>query len=152
VRILAWGLVVFFVFGAAFSFAQQPAENNKHNFSCRTCHSTHFPKGRFLWANKPKSKTSVGTPLVATEALCYTCHSEKGKGAEFFEPGHSHPINVVPSKKIKVPKELGTVFVQGVGNVITCTSCHDPHGTQKSFLKIPQEDDKLCKACHQSFR
>jgi len=122
--------------------------NNKRSVSCRTCHSTHWPKGRFLWAASPRGKTGQGTLLVATEALCYTCHSEKGKGAEFFEPGMSHPINVVPSDKIKVPDELGTVFVKDVGNVVTCTSCHDPHGRQKKFLKLPVEGDRLCKACH----
>ena len=124
------------------------AGNNKHAFSCRTCHSTHFPKGRFLWATTPKKKTARGTLLLSTEALCYTCHSEKGKGARFFEPGMSHPVNVVPSDRVKVPPELGTVFVKGVGNVITCTSCHDPHGRRDKFLKLPLEKDELCRACH----
>lgn len=123
--------------------------NDKHAFACKTCHSTHFPKGRFLWASSPRPLTESKTPLLATEALCFTCHGEKGKGAEFFEPGKSHPINVVPSAKIKVPAELGTVFVKDVGNVITCTSCHDPHGRQPKFLKLPLDDDRLCKACHQ---
>ena len=147
-------LVVLFSFSSqqAYCSPGAVAGNDKHDFSCRTCHSTHFPKGRFLWATDPKHKTAKGTLLMSTEALCYTCHSEEGKGARFFEPGMSHPINVVPSKKIKVPEKLGTVYVKDVGNVITCTSCHDPHGRQELFLKVPLKNDELCKSCHGDIR
>ena len=146
------GIAFFSLFSTRVLSAQGNGGNNKHDFSCRTCHSTHAPKGRFLWASDPKKKTAKGSLLMSTEALCYTCHSEKGKGARFFEPGMSHPINVVPSDKIKVPANLGTVYVKDVGNVITCTSCHDPHGRQEFFLKAPLKDDKLCNSCHVGLR
>ncbi len=115
--------------------------------SCKQCHNLHFPKGKHLWSSQPPTRTEKGTMLLAGEALCYSCHKSGGKG-HFFEPGSSHPINVAPSNRVQVPPELGTTFVEGLGRVITCTSCHTPHGSSPKLLKISDEQDRLCLACH----
>ncbi len=128
--------------------AQNSATGQGHKgISCRTCHNTHYPKGKHLWSTKLAEKTSRGTLLLAEEALCYSCHKEDS-GGHFFEPGRSHPINVVPSVRVQVPQELGTTFVEGLGHIITCNSCHTPHGSAPKLLKITDQDDKLCVACH----
>ncbi|MBI4871179.1 MAG: hypothetical protein HY814_06390 [Candidatus Riflebacteria bacterium] len=115
--------------------------------SCRSCHNAHYPRGKHLFSQQPPQQTERGTKLLAGEALCYSCHKGSAKG-HFFEPGSSHPINVVPSARVTVPRELGTTYVAGLGAVITCTSCHTPHGSSPKLLKITDEDDRLCLACH----
>jgi predicted CXXCH cytochrome family protein len=125
----------------------QAAGKGHTGIGCRTCHNMHYPRGKHLWASQPPQKTARGTQLLAGEALCYSCHKDAAQ-AHFFEPGSSHPINVVPSPGVTVPKELGVTFVPGLGGVITCTSCHTPHGASPKLLKITDDQDKLCVACH----
>ncbi len=120
----------------------------KHDFACAACHNIHHPKGQFLWATPLMPHSANKVPLTPSDAMCYSCHQEEHKGGKFFMPGHSHPINVVPSDKVKIPKILGTTMVEGVGRVITCVSCHDPHSSNPKFLKITMKDDLLCRACH----
>jgi predicted CXXCH cytochrome family protein len=31
---------------------------------------------------------------------------------------------------------------------IECGSCHDPHGNNKLFLRVPNEGSRLCLSCH----
>ncbi len=117
-------------------------------FSCLKCHTPHSPKGKKLWAMPVKKKTRHGTALVGEEPLCYSCHNTPDKGANFFEPGKSHPINVVPPAGMEIPAVLGTTYVPGIGRVITCLSCHDPHLKTPYMLKVPLKDGRLCKSCH----
>ncbi len=125
----------------------EPKPRGHAALGCRQCHSLHNPKGKHLWAAQPPARTEKGTQLLAGEALCYACHKEDGR-SHFFEPGSSHPINVAPSPRVQVPPELGTTFVEGLGRVITCTSCHTPHGSSPKLLKITDVQDRLCLACH----
>ena len=122
--------------------------NRKHDFKCESCHSIHQPKGTRLWPSKPVRSTAKGTPLVKSDALCYTCHRTDGKDAHKFEPGKSHPINVSPSKKCKVSPTLPLTYVKGIGKVMTCTTCHDPHNRKAGFLRITNKGNRLCLACH----
>lgn len=127
--------------------AAEPAGKGHAALGCKACHNTHFPKGKHLWATEPPQRTAKGTLLLSGESLCYSCHKDDTRG-HFFEPGSSHPINVVPSARVQVPRELGTTFVEGLGHVITCTSCHTPHGSSPKLLKITDQQDRLCVACH----
>jgi|GEM_PF-937213 len=126
-------------------------EGTKHDFGCKACHDIHNPKGQSLWPTPLVHGDGKQISLTPQDAMCYACHKAENKGGKFFLPGHSHPINVVPSAKTKIPKVLGTTYVEGVGRVITCVSCHDPHSSNSKFLKIKNENDALCKACHVSY-
>ena len=126
-------------------------KGTKHDFGCASCHDVHKPQGKALWATPLKKTSHSKVPLTPVDAMCYSCHKEPKKGGKFFMPGHSHPINVVPSQKTKIPKKLGTTYVEGIGRVITCVSCHDPHSSNSKFLKIQNKNDNLCKACHVSY-
>lgn len=130
---------------------QAATKGTKHDFGCKACHDIHYPKGRALWATPLSRMNSGKVPLTSSDAMCYSCHKAEEKGGKFFLPGHSHPINVVPSADTKIPKKLGTTYVEGVGRVITCVSCHDPHSSNPKFLKIKNDQDALCKACHVSY-
>jgi predicted CXXCH cytochrome family protein len=142
-------LIIGILFCGSTAFTE--TKNTKHDFGCKECHSVHHAKGqRALWPTE--LKTEDGTiALTPVDAMCYTCHKEEDKGGKkFFMPGHSHPINVKPSNKVKIPKILGTTYIEGIGRVITCVSCHDPHSSEKKFLKVTMEDDLLCRSCHQN--
>lgn len=133
---------------AAASAGAEEAVSNKHDFGCMTCHATHRPKGPSLFRAEVTPKTEKGTPLVGSAGTCYSCHKTEEKGGQFFEPGVSHPVNVPPPPGMVIPKELGTTLVKGLGEVITCVTCHDPHSKKPGFLKLPMQGDKLCVACH----
>ncbi|MCO4783958.1 MAG: hypothetical protein KC646_16645 [Candidatus Cloacimonetes bacterium] len=134
------------VVGTCFS----STKNTKHDFGCAACHDIHKAKAKNLWAT-PLKKSTNNMMLNTGDAMCYTCHGDQSKGGKYFMPKHSHPVSIVPSKKTKIPKILGTTYIEGVGRVITCTSCHDPHSSNKMFLKIPMKNDALCRACHVSY-
>lgn len=121
-------------------------KDTSHDFGCEGCHAVHDAQGVKLWKSKVETKTPKGTPLVGTAALCFTCHGEGN--ASFFEKGHSHPINVPPSDKVTVPQDLPLHDLPGVGKVIACTTCHDPHSSNKKFLRKDNKDGAFCLACH----
>lgn len=126
----------------------QDTPNTKHDLGCRTCHSVHNPKGKHLWPTQPKTATKAGTPFIGPDAMCYGCHNTAGKDSHFFEPGRSHPTNVVPSEKVKIPENMPLTFVKGIGKLMTCTTCHDSHNRKPKFLRVPMKNDAHCLACH----
>lgn len=139
------------VWGAGLGRTQPQANsgrNSAHDFGCITCHSVHKPKGPSLFPNPIPTTTPKGTPILGSDGLCFSCHRTEERGGKFFEPGFSHPVHVPVPKGMVVPRELGTTLVSGVGEVITCSSCHDPHNAKPGFLKRPLENDRLCIACH----
>jgi len=64
--------------------------------------------------------------------LCISCHYEN-------MVGNDHVINIPPSGPMYFMLPL-------LNGLITCTTCHDPHGSTTSMLRLPAED--LCFACH----
>ena len=146
---LSFALILTLILGPVTIYAA--TKNTKHDFGCAACHDNHHPKGTALWATPLNNLSHEKISLTPVDAMCYTCHKAETKGGKFFIPGHSHPINVVPSQNTKIPKILGTTLIEGVGRVITCVSCHDPHSSNPKFLKIPNKNDSLCKACHVSY-
>ncbi len=155
-RILGIGAVAGLWLTAGSALAQaaraEPEFSDAHDFGCVTCHSPHRPKGPSLFPSPLSDKTEKGTPLLSSEGMCYSCHRTEEKGGTFFEPGMSHPVHVLPPPGMVVPKELGTRLVKGLGEVVTCVSCHDPHSRTRGFLKVSLKDDQLCISCHTQMR
>lgn len=120
--------------------------SSKHDFGCAKCHSTHQAKGKRLWAETPPTQTKTGTPLFGSDGLCYMCH-QKEATQHMFEAGFSHPTGI-PVKRATVSPQLPVTRVKGLGDVITCASCHDPHSKAPAMLRIPVANDQLCVACH----
>jgi len=83
---------------------------------CTTCHPQH-------------GAVDLLQPLPA---LCITCHKERVEEGE-------HIINIAP--KTAPPAELSLL-----NNVISCTTCHDPHATKPGQLRLSK--NQLCQACH----
>ena len=65
---------------------------------------------------------------------CLNCHST-----------HPHPVNVAPTKQgIIIPREFPTLD----GGRITCTSCHESHGSDYQYLTRKPSERELCISCH----
>jgi predicted CXXCH cytochrome family protein len=89
---------------------------------CELCHLPH-KKGEKVLLKKP------------VEQLCLECHPDR-KGP------HEHTVDVKPS--FSIPKEL-PLTEEGL---ISCITCHAPHGegNYRSMLRVKPEE--LCSYCH----
>lgn len=72
--------------------------------------------------------------------VCYQCHSENDLGT-------SHPVRLYGGKGVVIPEELPTV-----DGMLTCVTCHDPHGAAGEMLVRETIKTKLCVACHYAFK
>jgi predicted CXXCH cytochrome family protein len=83
-------------------------------------------------------------PLRNPEALsvtaCYQCHPASSLGT-------SHPVRLYGGKGVRIPDELPTV-----DGMLTCVTCHDPHGSAGEKLVRERIKTRLCVACHYQFR
>ncbi len=83
-------------------------------------------------------------PLRSPEDLaigsCYSCHPESTLGA-------SHPVRLYGGKDVHIPKELPTVE-----GMLTCVTCHAPHGSTAKNLVRETVKTKLCVACHYKYK
>jgi len=67
--------------------------------------------------------------------VCYRCHPHDS----------SHPVGVkAESPKIRTPKDLPTID----GGIITCVTCHTPHGGDRVFFNRFDFRKDLCMRCH----
>lgn len=138
--------------------------NSNTGNSCINCHSPHASDGEKLF------KTRL-------EQICRTCHSDTFQN--YFGKLHSHPNvgacadchEVHGSNNMAMLKGDGNkvcngchksqgqfthpvgegVFDPRTGVVMTCVSCHYPHGTDYPFnLKLEGSKD-LCIQCHSGY-
>lgn len=72
--------------------------------------------------------------IASQEMLCGICH----KNAERM----SHPTGFAPKDK------LPAGFPPGWKNDMTCSTCHDVHGTNPGLLRGERRGMDLCLACH----
>lgn len=109
-------------------------------------------QGLFLWikANKPaysdvslkETKEETVNPVhkfrinrYATIDACLGCHSSNV----------SHPVGVrAKGEHVRTPTDLPTID----DGIITCVSCHYPHGSEMPFLERIDFKADLCLKCH----
>ncbi len=72
--------------------------------------------------------------LEAGIDTCLSCHSQ----------GASHPVGVAGSLDVQIPKDLPTAD----RNVMTCVTCHTPHGGDSKYLARIDFRRDLCVLCH----
>lgn len=95
---------------------------------CLTCHNPH--------ASDAPSLLTQQIPVV-----CQNCHPDKTNGKHIlggYGFGDNHPIMGHPDPSRK-GQELG------------CTSCHNPHSSDKKALLVndePNSSENLCLLCH----
>ncbi len=69
--------------------------------------------------------------------VCIKCHRQ----------GASHPVGIRARKPgIITPDDLPTIE----GGMLTCTTCHDPHGGSRMYLARVAFDRNICVKCHVS--
>jgi len=71
--------------------------------------------------------------VVSSMKACLNCHS-----------AHSHPLNVRPKQGMTIIPEYPTL----PDGRITCSSCHEPHGSDYYFLTRKHFERDLCIGCH----
>lgn len=73
----------------------------------------------------------------STIDVCVKCHSQ----------GASHPVGVrSKGPNTRIPQELPTIE----GGMMTCVTCHDPHGGDKEHFGRMDVKKDLCEACHRT--
>lgn len=130
---------------------------------CATCH--------VMWLNAfkqkdvqtlvkydPKPVEKTGRQDVAsTDKMCFSCHDgfvldsrEVWRGK-----GHSHPVGMKPSSRIRIPTSKGkVVFPMNEDGKMYCGTCHTAHGVDWSdkespvFMRVKNVESSLCLACH----
>jgi len=103
-----------------------------------------FPQGGA--GSEPVATAETHPPLRDPEEaaidVCYSCHPAPSIGT-------SHPVRVyAQGGEIRIPDDLPTVR----DGMITCVTCHDPHGADGKHLVRETIKTKLCVACHYRFR
>ena len=71
---------------------------------------------------------------------CYQCHPESTLGT-------SHPVRLYSGRDVRIPDDLPTV-----DGMLTCVTCHDPHGSKGKMLVRETIKTKLCVTCHFKFK
>ena len=161
-------------------FLKQP-RNTREGLGCETCHGPgkdHVEAGggkgkggMITFARNDK------TPVEARNGVCLTCHT---KGDHLFWKGSAHESRDVPCTgchrvmedhsprgqlvKATEIETCGTCHLQRRAQQMrsshmplregkmTCTSCHNPHGTVTPALLKENSPNDTCYACHSEKR
>lgn len=136
-------------------------------FTCSNCHNSHAEKYRYLLAAEGKNfcftchgdKKNLYLTCAHNEILgvggtgdCRSCHVTHGADYSGLLPNDSISICFNCHLQMK-DKTHNHPVADGltdalVNKTLTCTSsCHNPHGTGKSFM-VTWYSDELCLKCH----
>lgn len=85
-------------------------------------------------AGKEVDSARAGRLIASQEMLCGNCHKNVKQ--------MSHPAGFAP--KVKLPAEYPLDWKQDM----TCSTCHDIHGTKPGLLRGERRGKDLCLACH----
>ncbi|MBI5408831.1 MAG: hypothetical protein HZA14_05640 [Nitrospirae bacterium] len=135
-----------------FSIGDKEGEDAKPIIDYVKVFKTEGPRGYYLRisVNKPcevkvsgreghKTDDKHGYGLVpsrfSTIDVCYKCHP----------PDASHPVGVkAHGNKLKTPEDLPTIE----GGLVTCVTCHFPHGGNRAFFARLDFKKDMCVKCH----
>ena len=145
-------------------------ESRTGQLGCATCHGDG--EAHMEEAGDPEFIRGLGdvTDTEGTAEVCMTCHMGKGMN-DWFGSAHAmndvgcadcHKVHTNPGK-IARPSEtcMGChTDVQAQFNYpshhpvrekhMSCTSCHEPHGSSINMLKNEENPSELCFSCHRA--
>jgi predicted CXXCH cytochrome family protein len=103
-----------------FAVAQSPHEG----FPCDECHQ----------AGEAVTPEKAGRLIDRQKQLCGECHDESVMA--------THSVEFRPSRPLPASLPLD------VNGELTCSTCHNFHGSAPLLLRITNEGSALCAACH----
>ncbi len=92
---------------------------------CESCHLTE--SGKVTRANASKL-------MASQETLCAQCHEDAIK--------MSHPSGFIPGRMLPAAYPLDWK------GELTCSSCHETHGTSPGLMRGDKRNKDMCLACH----
>lgn len=133
---------------------------------CTTCHDPHVSNRKALMRTRPAyacftchSKTEIATvadhrhKVLENDLDCMMCHKPHSSAqasllvaeeAPMCGTCHKHSFSHPIAKRAD-----GTVILNPTtGTVMTCSSCHDIHGSKFEALTIADKSRGLCIICH----
>ncbi|MFV1951866.1 MAG: cytochrome c3 family protein [Nitrospinota bacterium] len=111
---------------------------------CNYCHIAIFRKRGSTGDDRSKNEDGHGKGLKSREeagidsCMEFECHPTNRLGV-------SHPVRIYPKGKTRIPSDLPT----GERGMLTCTTCHEPHGSNTRYFIRKKILRDLCVACHQ---
>ncbi len=154
--------IIIFVF-FLYPLVAEPARIVSEKRECAICHIawiSDFKKDdrTTLIAYEPRPVVETGRQdVVSTEMMCFSCHDGfvLDSRSLWLNKEHTHPVGVVPSENVRLPKEEGkTIFPLNDDGKVYCGTCHSAHGIDWSetksplFLRMQNINSSLCKTCH----
>jgi predicted CXXCH cytochrome family protein len=117
-------IIVLVLLGSWMSFASRQKAQHPLEAQCEDC---HLVRGEITQANAGQLKASQ-------ERLCGGCHEDALRV--------SHPSGK------SVSRTLPEVFPLDWKGDMTCSTCHDVHGSSAGLMRVPQRGADLCTQCH----
>lgn len=90
--------------------------------------------------NHPELREKNSKALTIDACYQYECHPPEDLGI-------SHPVGIGASEKTKVPDDLPTLE----GGVLTCVTCHFPHGGSRRYFARKEITRDICISCHEGY-
>ncbi len=108
------------------------SEHAQSGVGCTSCHRIHqsrevapgLMRAEGMATTHSTAPARRGSLAKEQPQLCYDCHKEQR--AQFMSSSH-HPVRE---------------------GLMTCTSCHQPHGKNLGMLKTDERVNDLCYTCH----
>lgn len=126
---------------------------------CKMCHKSPDEEP-YQFTVTPDTKTQnpkTSKPISGVSAICFSCHKEGYAGENAGVPinlSSSHPIGVVPSSRVSVPKDV--LEFNGEKGLLSCGSCHNWHPDNKNYKYLRWEVsgrydlNRFCSQCHKN--
>jgi predicted CXXCH cytochrome family protein len=107
---------------------------------CLTCHDGTIALGTVVSGEH----LGLGSPLTASSPAYF------GLDLSTHHPVSFSYSSSLPHPELADPGSLPPGVLLGGGDIIHCTSCHNPHDDSKGmFLTVDNRYSTLCLACHQ---
>ena len=88
-------------------------------------------------ADTTEEHTPLANKKYSSMTICTTCH-------QAFNQQKSHPVNILPREKTKIPPEYPTL----PDGRISCMTCHINHAANLEYRLIKSSRKELCLGCH----
>ncbi|MDO8787237.1 MAG: cytochrome c3 family protein [Sulfuritalea sp.] len=121
---LAWFAATIFLYAGTWLFAGFGSKPHLSDLTCSNCHL----------AGKEVAPGKAGRLIGSQELLCGICHKNVKR--------MSHPTGFAPKEKL--PAE----FPLDWKGDMTCSTCHEVHGTMPGLMRSAKRSREFCLSCH----